>query len=98
MAGGAHQQVVVVLAMVALMVTAAEGFISKKTWSAIRRADRDGPFVGLVVPNTYEMDPVLSSPDFKPSNNIPILDVQGNLAKQQQQTIMRLSTCLKNHD
>ena len=83
---------VAVLAVVALMAAAVEGFISKKTWSAIRRADRDGPLVGLVVPNAYEMDPVLSSPDFKPSNNIPILDVQGNLAKQQQQTILRACT------
>jgi len=94
MAGGGVQQVVTVLAVVALMAAAAEGFISKKTWSGIRRADRDGPFVGLVVPNAYEMEPVLNSPDFKPSNNIPILDVQGNLAKQQQQqqTILRACT------
>jgi hypothetical protein len=35
--------------------------------------------VGLVVPNAYEMVPVLNSPDFKPSSNIPILDVQGIL-------------------
>ncbi|CAO2199699.1 unnamed protein product [Urochloa humidicola] len=78
MAGVSVQQklAAAVLAVV-LMATAAEGFISRKTWAAIRRADRDGPFVGLVVPNAYEMDPVLNSPDFKPSSNIPILDVQG---------------------
>jgi hypothetical protein len=82
MAGGGVQQVVAVLAVVALMVTVVEGFISKKKWSTIRQVDRDGPFVGLVAPNAYEMKPVLDSPDFKPSNNIPILDVQGNLVKQ----------------
>ncbi|NP_001148584.2 uncharacterized protein LOC100282200 [Zea mays] len=81
MAGGGTQHLLQVAAVLAaavvLMATASEGFISKKTWSAIRRADRDGPFVGLVVPNAYEMVPVLNSPDFKPSSNIPILDVQG---------------------
>lgn len=83
MAGGRTQHLLQVAAVLAaavvLMATASEGFISKKTWSAIRRADRDGPFVGLVVPNAYEMVPVLNSPDFKPSSNIPILDVQGIL-------------------
>jgi hypothetical protein len=35
---------------------------------------RDGaPFVGLVVPNAYEMDPVLRSPSFKPSDDNPFL-------------------------
>uniref|UniRef100_A0A0D9UYS0 Nucleoside phosphorylase domain-containing protein n=1 Tax=Leersia perrieri TaxID=77586 RepID=A0A0D9UYS0_9ORYZ len=60
-----------------MMATAAEGFISKKTWSAIRQANRGGPFVGLVVPNAYEMDPVLNSPSFSPSLTLPYLDVQG---------------------
>ncbi|KAJ1279805.1 hypothetical protein BS78_04G183800 [Paspalum vaginatum] len=69
-----------VLLMVATAATPAEGFISGKTWQAVRRANRDGgPFVGLVVPNAYEMDPVLESPSFnKPSNGVPaVLDVQG---------------------
>ena len=68
----------VVVMLMATAATPAEGFISDKTWRAIRRANRDGaPFVGLVVPNAYEMDPVLRSPGFKPSDDIPILDVQG---------------------
>ncbi|XP_040375805.1 bark storage protein A [Oryza brachyantha] len=61
----------------AMMATAAEGFISRKTWSEIRQANRGGPFVGLVVPNAYEMDPVLGSPSFTPSATLPYLDVQG---------------------
>ncbi|KAJ1281866.1 hypothetical protein BS78_03G006400 [Paspalum vaginatum] len=69
-----------VLLVMATAATPAEGFISGKTWQAVRRANRDGgPFVGLVVPNAYEMDPVLQSPSFKkPSNGVPaVLDVQG---------------------
>lgn len=66
---------VTVVVVIMIMATAAEGFISRKTWRAIRQADRDGPFVGLVVPNAYEMEPVLNSPAFKPTN---ILDVQGS--------------------
>ena len=69
-----------VLVAAAMMATAAEGFISAKTWSAVRRAnDRGGPFVGLVVPNAYEMDPVLNSPSFTPTPTLPsYLDIQGN--------------------
>ncbi|KAF8733510.1 hypothetical protein HU200_014809 [Digitaria exilis] len=64
--------------MAAAAVTPAAGFISGKTWRAVRRANRvGGPFVGLVVPNAYEMDPVLKNPSFKPRGDIPILDVQG---------------------
>ncbi|CAO2181499.1 unnamed protein product [Urochloa humidicola] len=62
----------------ATAATPAAGFISTKTWRAVRRANRAGaPFVGLVVPNAYEMDPVLKSSSFQPSDDIPILDVQG---------------------
>lgn len=71
---------VMVVAMAAAATTPAAGFITNKTWRAVQQANRvGGPFVGLVVPNAYEMDPVLKSPSFKPSNNIPILDVQGRL-------------------
>jgi hypothetical protein len=80
MEGGARQQLlagIVVLVAVALMATTAEGYISKKTWAAIGRANRRGPFVGLVVPNAYEMVPVLNSPSFVASKTVPNLDVQG---------------------
>ncbi|GJN38210.1 hypothetical protein PR202_gb27232 [Eleusine coracana subsp. coracana] len=71
--------VIVVLAAAVLMAaTTAEGFISGKTWRDVRRVNREGgPFVGLVVPNAYEMDPVLKSPSFSPSHTVPYLDVQG---------------------
>jgi hypothetical protein len=78
--GGVRQKLLagaVVLVAVALTATAAEGYISGKTWTAINRANRHGPFVGLVVPNTFEMVPVLNSPSFVASKTIPNLDVQG---------------------
>ncbi|VAH59284.1 unnamed protein product [Triticum turgidum subsp. durum] len=76
--GGVRQQLMAaVLVAVALMATAAEGYITQKTWGAIRRANRAGPFVGLVVPNTYEMVPVLESPSFVASKSIPNMDIQG---------------------
>uniref|UniRef100_A0ACD5VZP5 Uncharacterized protein n=1 Tax=Avena sativa TaxID=4498 RepID=A0ACD5VZP5_AVESA len=68
---------IVVVFAVALMATAAEGYISKETWAAIGRANRHGPFVGLVVPNAFEMVPVLNSPKFVASKTVPNLDVQG---------------------
>ncbi|CAL4952540.1 unnamed protein product [Urochloa decumbens] len=76
-AGIAISRLAVAVLLVAAAATPAAGFISTKTWRAVRRANRVGaPFVGLVVPNAYEMDPVLKSPSFKPSADIPILDVQ----------------------
>ncbi|TKW11995.1 hypothetical protein SEVIR_5G008100v4 [Setaria viridis] len=64
--------------MATAAATPAAGFISTKKWRAVRRANRAGaPFVGLVVANAYEMEPVLESPSYKPSEDIPILDVQG---------------------
>lgn len=80
-AGVIRQQVAVVVGLAAVVLmaaTAAEGFISGKTWQDIRRVNRNsGPFVGLVVPNAYEMDPVLNSPSFSPSHTVPYLDIQG---------------------
>ncbi|KAJ1274973.1 hypothetical protein BS78_05G100600 [Paspalum vaginatum] len=80
-AGISRPPAVAALAAVLLMATAvAQGFISGETWEAVRRANSDGgPFVGLVVPNAYEMGPVLESPSFdKPRNGVPaVLDVQG---------------------
>ncbi|KAK8451808.1 hypothetical protein SEVIR_5G008200v4 [Setaria viridis] len=67
----------VVMLLMATAATPAAGFIPDETWRAVRRANRVGaPFVGLVAPNVYEMEPVLKS-SFKPSDDIPILDVQG---------------------
>jgi hypothetical protein len=73
---------VAVLITVAAAAAPAAGFVSAETWRAVRRANRAGaPFVGLVVPNAYEMDPVLRSSSFKPSEDIPsILDVQGTVS------------------
>ncbi|KAL6905830.1 hypothetical protein ACP4OV_003431 [Aristida adscensionis] len=76
-----RQELVVGLAAAAAAVimaaTAAEGFVSSETWRAIRRANREGPFVGLVVANPYEMAPLLNSSSFKPSATIANLDIQG---------------------
>nr|CAB3475649.1 unnamed protein product [Digitaria exilis] len=61
-----------VVAMAAAAVTPAAGFISGKTWRAVRRANRvGGPFVGLVVPNAYEMDPSLRTPASSPEATSP---------------------------
>ncbi|GJM91087.1 hypothetical protein PR202_ga07428 [Eleusine coracana subsp. coracana] len=69
---------VMLLVMATVATTPAAGFISDETCRAVLWANRVGaPFVGLVAPNGYEMEPVLKSPIFKPSDDIPIFDVQG---------------------
>ncbi|CAM0880536.1 unnamed protein product [Alopecurus aequalis] len=78
--GGARRQLMAgafVVVAVALMATTAECYISKKTWAAIGMANRHGPFVGLVVPNAFEMVPVLNSPSFVASKTVRNLDIQG---------------------
>ncbi|GLJ30640.1 hypothetical protein SUGI_0606750 [Cryptomeria japonica] len=50
---------------------------SSETLKAIQQINEHGPYLGLVVPNAYEMDPLLQSQHFKPSKTFPILDLQG---------------------
>ncbi|KAM0913620.1 hypothetical protein ACQ4PT_012048 [Festuca glaucescens] len=98
--GGVRQQLLagaVVLVAVVLMATAVEGYISEKTRAAISRANRHGPFVGLVVPNAYEMVPVLNSPSFVASKTIPNLDVQGTYRPLNHKQIMMIPFAVLPH-
>jgi hypothetical protein len=49
---------------------------------AIPRVNRHGPFIGVVVPNAFEMDPLLRSSSFSPAKKglPPYLDVAGMCA------------------
>lgn len=46
----------------------ANGALSEKIQEAINEANLNGPYLGLVIPNLYEMDPLLQSPNFTSSN------------------------------
>lgn len=51
-----------------LALTAQEHYsnaaLSPETLKFIEAANTDGPYLGLVIPNTYELNPLLQSPNF----------------------------------
>lgn len=63
----------------ALMAAAStsEGAIPRATLKQIRRINRAGRRLGLVVPNAFEMNPLLQSPSFVQDEGFPFLDFAG---------------------
>ena len=39
--------------------------------------NKNGPYLGIVVPNAFEMNPLLQSPNFVVDHNLPHLDFSG---------------------
>jgi hypothetical protein len=50
---------------------------NKTAFTLSKRLNREGPYLGLVVPNPYEIAPLLSDTVFKPHPFIPYLDLAG---------------------
>ncbi|KAB1204376.1 hypothetical protein CJ030_MR8G014173 [Morella rubra] len=59
---------VFVSALMLLNVQEANGALSAKTQKNIDEANKNGPSLGLVIPNQFEMNPLLQSPSFESSN------------------------------
>ncbi|TQD69396.1 hypothetical protein C1H46_045071 [Malus baccata] len=53
----------------------ADAALSAETYKSIDEANQSGPYLGLVIPNAFEMNPLLQSPNFT-STNLTI-DVSG---------------------
>ena len=49
--------------------------LSKETRNLIHKANRNGPYLGLVIPNLFEMNPLLNSPDYTPTDLV--IDISG---------------------
>lgn len=63
------------LVVVPCVVSAA---IPDSVTRAVRQANRHGPYIGVVVPNSFEMEPLLRSPSLSPAKGMhPFLDVAG---------------------
>ncbi|KAG6494763.1 hypothetical protein ZIOFF_042524 [Zingiber officinale] len=71
--------VLLVLAVMAgsLSERASGGSITKKAWRTVRRVNKEGPYLGLVVPNSFELNPLLQSSNFVHSPRLPFLDLAG---------------------
>ncbi|KAK7314444.1 hypothetical protein VNO77_32968 [Canavalia gladiata] len=55
----------------------ANGAISELSWRKIININREGPYVGIVVPNAFELNPLLHSPAFVPHHKFPYFDFSG---------------------
>ncbi|CAN6456552.1 unnamed protein product [Victoria cruziana] len=53
------------------------GLSSRKTLKLIGKINSNGPYIGLVVPNFFEMNPLLQSPSFKKDGTYPHFDFSG---------------------
>ncbi|KAL7159341.1 hypothetical protein ABFS83_01G020800 [Erythranthe nasuta] len=61
--------VILSLIMTSLIPNNANGdVINGKTQRMIYKANKEGPYLGLVIPNLFEMNPLLHHPSFQPTN------------------------------
>ncbi|KEH27138.1 putative hydrolase [Medicago truncatula] len=68
----------VVLVMVLLGSSIkAYGAISQISWREISNINNKGPYIGIVVPNDFELNPLLQSSSFVPHNKFPYFDFAG---------------------
>ncbi|KAG6658445.1 bark storage protein A-like [Carya illinoinensis] len=71
---------VFVLMVVAVGITSmskTNGAISNDIGKKIERINKRGPYLGIVVPNSYEMNPLLNSSSFVADGEFPFLDFSG---------------------
>ncbi|KAL0283351.1 UNVERIFIED_CONTAM: hypothetical protein Sangu_2894200 [Sesamum angustifolium] len=59
------------------MAKVADAAVSKNVMKKIDAINSMGPYLGVVVPNTFEMGPLLNSPSFVPHHHLPFLDFAG---------------------
>ncbi|XP_027176945.1 bark storage protein A isoform X1 [Coffea eugenioides] len=59
------------------VIRSANAAVSDYAWANIRRVNQEGPYLGIVVPNSFEMSPLLQSPSFVPHDKLPYIDVAG---------------------
>jgi len=54
------------------------GAVCEVSWRKISIINGEGPYIGIVVPNTFELDPLLRSSSFLPHHKFPYFDYAGN--------------------
>jgi hypothetical protein len=67
----------VVLVLGSFSVSRVKGEISEISWSEIRNINSKGPYIGIVVPNAFELNPLLRSSSFVPDKHFPFFDFGG---------------------
>ncbi|PWA57562.1 phosphorylase superfamily protein [Artemisia annua] len=61
--------VISILAIV-LLVKEANGKVGGKTKYLIEAVNKKGPYIGIVIPNAFELNPLLNYPEYKSSKVI----------------------------
>ncbi|PRQ23246.1 putative adenosylhomocysteine nucleosidase [Rosa chinensis] len=54
-----------------------DGAVSQSTMKKIDRMNRKGPYLGIIVPNSFELTPLLQSASFVADQKLPSLDFSG---------------------
>jgi hypothetical protein len=60
-----------------ISITPLEAAVPYNIRKTINKVNKDGPYLGIVVPNAFEMNPLLNSGNFVVNSELPYLDVQG---------------------
>ncbi|KAF3441906.1 hypothetical protein FNV43_RR15821 [Rhamnella rubrinervis] len=76
--------VILVLEIISSSSRAYGEVVSVSRMKIIDRINKKGPYFGIVVPNSFEMNPLLHSPSFFPDHNHPYFDFSGNANPQLQ--------------
>ncbi|KAL8204999.1 hypothetical protein R6Q57_010622 [Mikania cordata] len=63
------------LLLIVLLSKKANGDLFRNTKRLINKVNKNGPYIGIVIPNLFEMNPLLNHPEYKPSRHI--IDVGG---------------------
>lgn len=62
-----------------LLVKRGDCLVSKSLLKDIDSVNKVGPYLGIVVPNSFEINPLLQSSSFVVNQKRPYLDVSGKL-------------------
>lgn len=62
--------------------TRAYGEVSQVTMRKIHSINEKGPYLGIIVPNAFEMSPLLQSSSFVADPKLPYLDLSGKYMHQ----------------
>ncbi|XP_072960646.1 bark storage protein A [Typha angustifolia] len=68
---------VILVCLVVLMGVVTDGATPVRTLKKVWQMNKRGPFLGVIVPNSFEMNPLLNSSSFVQNKFMPHLDVGG---------------------
>ncbi|XP_030541748.2 bark storage protein A-like [Rhodamnia argentea] len=71
------KEVVLLLAVVMGVMNRSFGAVPHGSMRMVDGVNKEGPFLGIVVPNSFEMNPLLQTPSFVPNGTLPHLDISG---------------------